>query len=261
MNCSDIAELAPLFLSAELDRQRAAAFDAHLKSCPACMQELERQARLDAELREAVAWEPVDAGSVDRRVRERISAEAGGSARPAPLHRRWVIAVIGAAAALLLVGAGYRGLLGPRVARVYADAAMDHRLEVVQKAPRPWKVDPSDVAALAETQGVPMSVPVALSSGAYHLERAKLCFLDGRMFLHLVYSDGTQEFSVYLRQRAAESLPGRARETDNGRVLHTSNPGNEHVASFQTDLLTVMVVTDQSADTALRFARFAATAL
>jgi hypothetical protein len=225
------------------------------------MQELERQARLDAELREAVAWEPVDAGSVDRRVRERISAEAGGSARMGPLRRRWVIAAIGAAAALLIVAAGYRGLLGPRVARVYADAALDHRLEVVQKAPRPWKVDPSEVAAMAEKQGIPVSAPVALSSGPYRLERAKLCFLDGRIFLHLVYSDGTQEFSVYLRQRGAESLPGRARETDNSRVLRTSNPGGEHVASFQTDRLTVMVVTDQSSDAALHFARFAATAL
>jgi anti-sigma factor RsiW len=260
MNCSDIAELAPLYLSAELGRARAAAFDAHLKSCPACMQELERQSRLDAELREAVAGEPVDVGRVDRRVRERISAENGGTAHLAPLRRRWVIAAIGTAAALLLVAAGYRGLLGPRVARVYADAALDHRLEVVQKAPRPWKVDPAQVAALAETQGISASVPAALSSGAYRLERAKLCFLDGRIFLHLVYSDGTREFSVYLRQRGAESLPGRTQETDNGRVLHISNPGNEHVASFQTDGLTVMVVAEQSS-MALRFARFAATAL
>ncbi len=261
MNCSDIAQLTPLYLALELDRERAGAFDAHLKSCPSCMQELERQARLDAELREAVAWEPVDAGSVERRVRERIAAEAGVGARRSPLPRRWVVAAIGVAAALLLVAAGYRGLLGPRVAPVYADAALDHRLEVVQKAPRPWKVDASEVAALAETQGIPMSVPVALGSGAYRLERAKLCFLDGRIFLHLVYSDGTQEFSVYLRQRGAESLPGRARETDNGRVLHTSNSGNEHVASLQTDHLTVVVVTEQSPDAALRLARFAATAL
>ena len=177
------------------------------------------------------------------------------------LRRRWVMAAIGAAAALLIVAAGYRGLLGPRVAPVYAAAALDHRLEVVQKTPRPWKVDLSEVAALAEKQGIPVSAPVALSSGPYRLERAKLCFLDGRIFLHLVYSDGTQEFSVYLRQRGAESLPGRARETDNGRVLRTSNPGAEHVASFQTDGLTVMVVTDQSSDAALHFARFAATAL
>jgi predicted anti-sigma-YlaC factor YlaD len=261
MNCNDIAEFAPLYLSAELDRPRSAAFDAHLKSCPSCMKELERQARLDAELRQAVAGEPVDVGSVVRRVRERISAETGGAARLALPRRRWMIAAMGAAAALLLVAAGYRGLLGPRVARVYADAALDHRLEVVEKAPRPWKVDPAQVSALAETQGIPASVPVALSSGPYHLERAKLCFLDRRIFLHLVYSDGAREFSVYLRQRGAESLSGWARETDNGRVLHTSNTGGEHVASFQTDSLTVMVVAEQSADTALHFARFAATAL
>jgi len=264
VGCKEIAELAPLYLSAELDRARSAAFDAHLKSCPACMQELERQAHLDARLREGIMAETLDAVNFDRRVRERIAAEAG-KGYWLPLSglrgRRWALAAVGIGAVLLVVAAGYRGLLGPHVARVYADAALDHRREVIEQQPRHWLVDPAQIAALAETRGVAGSAPLALAGNGYHLERGRLCFLDGRIFLHLVYSNGAAEVSVYLRERGAESLPGRVRETENGRNLRASNPGDEHVASFQTDRLTVVVVTDQPADAALQMARFAATRL
>ena len=53
MNCSDISELAPLSVSGELDRGRAADFDEHLKTCSECFRELETQARLDARLTHA----------------------------------------------------------------------------------------------------------------------------------------------------------------------------------------------------------------
>jgi anti-sigma factor RsiW len=261
MDCTQIAELAPLYLSGELDRERAGAVDAHLKSCPACMQDLESQAGLDARIREAMAAERVDSTGVERWIRAHIAAEPRGKVASAPSRRAWMTAAMGIAALLLLIAAGYRGLLSQHVARVYADAAQDHQLEVIQQEPRPWLSDRSAISALTEKQGIAGSVPFALSSGAYRLERAKLCYLDGRVFLHAVYTDGAQEFSVYFRVRGAESLPGRARESDNGRPLHVSALNGEQVASFQTDNLTVMVVSDRSSDVALQVARFAATAL
>jgi anti-sigma factor RsiW len=264
MSCSEVTELAPLYLSADLDRARSAAFEAHLKSCPECMREFERQARLDARLREAIVAEPLDTVNLDRRVRERIGAEAGKGARW-PLYgvsgRPWALAAVAVVAAMLVAAAGYRVLLGSHVPRVYADAALDHKLEVTDHGPRQWLVDPTQIAALAETQGIAGSAPSGLAANGYRLERGKLCFLDGRIFLHLVYANGAAEFSVYLRQRGDEPLPGKVRETENGRTLHASSPGDEHIASFQTDSLTVVVVTNQPADAALGMARFAASAL
>jgi anti-sigma factor RsiW len=264
MNCGDISGLTPLYLSGELDRTRAGAFDAHLKSCPECLEELARQAQVDARLREGVLSEGVDASAVDRRVREQIAAESGAEALPrARKHvpRRRVIAVLGAAAALLLAALGYRLLLGPQLTRVYADAARDHRREIVEQAARQWVVDPVEIGAMAERRGVPGSAVLALAAQGYHLDRARLCLVGRRIFLHLVYSANGQEFSVYVRQRDDETLPGAVWETANGKPIRVSDQGGEHVASVETPRLAVVIVSDRSAEAALQFARFASAAL
>jgi len=266
MDCEQVAQLAPLYLSAELDRERAGAIDAHLRSCPSCMRELEAQAQLDARMREAIEGEPVDETPVQDWIRARIAAEPAGrvasiavlpSRRPAARKRRWMIAAA-VAAVMLLAIAGYRGLLHPHVARVYADAAQDHQREVVNQVPRQWLSDRTAISALAQGQGIAATAPLALSSGPYRLERARLCFLDGLVFLHAVYTDGTREFSVYLRVRGDQSLPGAPHEIDNGRILHCSTLGAEQVASLQTKGLTVVAVSDRSSGDALEVARLAA---
>jgi len=43
----------------------------------------------------------------------------------------------------------------------------------------------------------------------YELNRARLCMLDGRVYLHLVYAGNAGEFSVFLRQRSTEVLSRR----------------------------------------------------
>jgi anti-sigma factor RsiW len=261
MNCSDITEFAPLYIAAELDSQRASEFDAHLKTCPACMAELETQARLDARFREALLAKDVNVSRVNRRIRELIAADSSGSAVPQsqPRRGRWMTAVMGIAAAFLLLAAGY--LLVPgHIARVYADAATDHQLEVVEQRPRPWITDPAAIAALAEKQGISDSVPLELPSG-YRLEHAKVCQLDGRFYLHLVYSDGSREFSLFLRRRDGQQLTGAIRGFANGRFLRASNTGSEHIASFETSRLTAMVATDQPADVALHLAKVVSAAL
>ncbi len=118
MDCSQVAELAPLYLSGELDRERAGAVDAHLRFCASCMSEIESQARLDARMREVIAGEHVDASAVERWIRARISTEPRNKVasisppRPQPRSRRkWIAVAIGIAAVLLLAALGYRGLL------------------------------------------------------------------------------------------------------------------------------------------------------
>jgi anti-sigma factor RsiW len=261
MNCTDISEIAPLYISAELDSQRAAEFDAHLKTCATCMAELETHARLDARFREALLADEVDVSRVNRRIREMIAAEPLGGAvpsvRPEPGH--WMTAAMGIAATFLLLAAGYL-LIPGHVARVYADAATDHRMEVVEHQPRPWKTDPAAIAALAEKVGISDSVPLELASG-YRLERAKICRLDGRFYLHLVYSDGSQEFSLFLRQRDGDQLSGSIRGFANGRFLRASSAGSEHMASFETSRLMAVVATDQPSGAALHLAKVVSAAL
>jgi anti-sigma factor RsiW len=261
VNCGEIARLAPLYITGELEAARAAEFDRHLRSCPSCIEEVERQARLDVRLREVIFTQETDVAEVDRRVRDLIAAEGKGHRLPrlrSKWRRRTTVAMGSAALVLLVVG---YGSVGRYVPRVYADAALDHRLEVVEQQPRPWLSDLDEVTSLARQQGIAPAALRAITSKGYRLVRAKLCYLDRRSFLHLVLSDGAREISVYLRPRDETFLLGPAREIANGKPLCTSDLDQTHVASVETAWLVAVVVTGQSGEAALNFARFTAAVL
>ncbi len=261
MNCSDISELAPLYVAVELDAKRATEFDAHLKTCSSCFRELETQARLEARLREMLLAEDVDVTRVNRRIREMLANESLEAAvkRVAPPRRRWAAAAMGIAAAFLLAAAGY--LLVPgRVSPVYADAAEDHQTEVIEHSPRRWLSDPAQIATLAQKQGINVAVPGELTSG-FRLGRARICRLDGRLYLHTVYTDGMHEFSLFLRTRDDEKLNAAIRGFANGRLLRECASGNEHLASFATAHLNAVVSTEQPAAASLAYAKLASAAI
>jgi len=243
MNCSDISALAPLYLSGELDAARAETLSAHLRNCPDCRRELRQLTAFDELLRTNVLAEPVDSSLVDERVRETIRAERRAS-------RRWPLAVAAIAAVLLAAIVGYR--LMSRTKSVYAAAARDHRMEIVDRHPRKWLTDRASIEGLAQRQGLPGSVISAFAPAGYHLAQGKLCLLDGRVFLHLVYAGESGSFSLFLRR------PDDARTSDG---IQTETFAAEHVAGFQRDQLSALIVSEGSDNSALNLAKSAAVAL
>lgn len=231
MKCTEIAELAPLYLSGELDAGRSAEFAGHLKSCRACALEIHQMMETDASLREAVVAEDVDTNALDQRIRRQIAAER----RP---RFRWIATAAAVAVGTLLAGLGIRALVASPA--LYSDAIADHRVEVINRQPRRWVPDRPGIEALAARAGLATSVIAGLTPANYRLERGKLCRLDGRIFLHLVYTDGTRETSVFVRQRDDKPLPGQSRD--------------DSVAAIQTDRLTAVFVTSAHAADLARFA-------
>jgi anti-sigma factor RsiW len=231
MNCADIEEFAPLYLSGELEEGRRGPFLAHLAQCRACAAEMEQQARWDARLRQASTELP-DAAAVERSVRGRIMQQ-----------RVWRIAAV--AAVVVLAGVlGYRVFRPEPVSRLYADAALDHRLEVMEHQPRRWRSDPAEIEKLAARYKLPDVA--ALAPAGYRLEHAKICGIDGKPALHLVYTNGNREFSVYVRAR-----------TGGDGALRAVQVGTEHLAAFQTDRVEAVVATDGSSGECLEFAQVA----
>jgi anti-sigma factor RsiW len=271
MNCNDIRELAPLYVCGELDAARAAEFDAHLKNCSSCMHEIEQQSQMDARLRRALLAEDLDVTHVNRRVRELMAAEPAMpsvTANAGPVlvpkastasRRVWLRPAMGIAAAFVLAAAGYL-LLPGKFSRVYADAAEDHQGEVIDHSPRRWFVDPAQIAAVEKHFGLSIDIPQELAGG-YHLEHAKICQLDGKLYVHAVYTDGTHEFSLFLRPRDGERLTGTVRGIANRRLLHASMSGEEHLASFKTSRLLAVVATNQDSSTSIADARLASNAI
>jgi anti-sigma factor RsiW len=248
MNCIDITDLSPLYLAGELDGERAQSFAIHIKECADCKSELERQTEIDALLRRGILAEPADTSAVDKRVLGQIQrAQAHSSGRLA------VAAAI--AAVLFLAAAGYRSILSRQMNTTQAAAARDHRTEIVNAQPRKWITKASAIEGLAASQGLPAAAIAGFVPAGYHLAQGRLCFLNGRIFVHLVYANPAGVFSLYVRK------PVGLAAAELGTLARGNDFGDEHVAGFEKSYVTAVVVTEQSAGEAMRLANSLASSI
>ncbi len=235
MNCKDVSELSSLFLSRELDSARTGELRKHLENCRSCAAEIDQLRQIDVRVRDAVFSESVDASQIEDNVRQAIAAPS----------RRWMGAAASIAAAIVIGGIGFRLWSAPN--RTCVEAAGDHKAEVVNGARRTWRADPASIAELADRQGISYAAVARLSGAGFDLERGKLCRLDGRIYLHLVYSNGAEKVSVFLRQR----------DSGSANPIRTAEALSENVAYFDTDRVSALVVAHKSPDAATQLARHA----
>jgi hypothetical protein len=168
----------------------------------------------DRRLREAWFAETVETAELERAIRGRL--------RP----RVWLpLSPMLVAAALVLIGLGLAWHF-TRVPAVLAAAERDHRIEVMEQSPRRWRTSDADVDALLARFG-------ARRAADYRLLRAKICGLDGKRVLHLVYTDGHAEYSLFLLPPHAV-LPVQA-VTQGPEQIESFNGGIAVVAASAED--------------------------
>ncbi len=220
MTCREVRGLAPLFLSGEMRGEARQRVAAHLAECPGCEREFEQQALVDARVARAVSRESPDTARIEQAVRRHIAYE--------PSRRRWM------AAAVIAALAGSYGLWRLVTPPEWcADAARDHRVEVVQRQPRRWRSDTAEIGTVAAQNGLTLEQAASLAANGYRLERAKICGIDGQRMLHLVFTDGTRSYSVYVRPHPSA-----------GAGVRVVRRGAEQVAGFETGRFQAIVVTD-----------------
>jgi anti-sigma factor RsiW len=241
MNCDDVSSLAPLFLSRELDPGRREAIAEHLRTCAHCNREIAEQTALDQLIHDSVFAEQADVSRVEQNVRR---AMRSGS-------RPRVLAAVAVAAVVLLAFAGYWVLLSSRAGAIFSAAARDHRREIVQAQPRKWQTDQAAIERLAAGQGLSPAAIASIAPAGYRLDQGRLCFLNGRLFVHLLYSNSSGNFSLFLREQ----------ETPHFRAAGPGAYASEHVAGFQKAALTALVVTEESNEAAMHLANSIASAL
>jgi len=236
--CDGILMQAPLYLSGEMAASDRDAFAAHLARCPVCAAKLAEDRAIDAALRSALSDFAPDTGRLELTVRQKIALDRR--------RRRWAgVAVLAATAALLTVAViGWRSWT--RSPQWYADAALDHRKEVVEVQPRRWRSSPSELARLAEQYGLQFSQATGMAAAGYRLERAKICAIAGQRMLHLVFGNGTQKYSIFVAPHSARRERSRP-----------FRQGDERVAEFNTDHFRGLVVSDSSAEECAELARVA----
>ncbi len=163
---------------------------------------MDRDEDLDRHLRDAIIAEPVDTAELDTRIRLEMARE---SDRTKIRRGKWIAAISVAAMLAIAIG-GYR-VGANRSAAICNEAILDHRIEVAERSPRKWLNDPAAVGSLASARGLPAAPVNAIAPDGFQFEHGKLCRLGGQVFLHLVYTDGSKEVSVYLRKREAGKSP------------------------------------------------------
>jgi anti-sigma factor RsiW len=228
MNCHDIRDLEPLYLSGELDVSSRQSVNAHLKSCVTCNREINEQIRLDSRLAAVLAGAKIDSRRVEQHVRMAIASERR-------VHRWWAGAAIATVVAgIVSVSFFVRWKAAPAPA-LFAEAARDHRVEVIEKQPRHWRVAPSDIENVTVRHGLTYAQASSLAAAGYKLERAKNCGIEGQRTLHLVFGNGAREYSLYVRSDTARHAPIR--------VVHQKD---EEVGAVETGHFRAIVVTSGS---------------
>lgn len=247
MNCDELLHLAPLYLSGELASPQRQSCDLHVQSCRECEEILKQQRICDARLVAILGNEVPDHSQIDRvsrYVREHIAATSRSR------KQRWLVA--GAIAASLIAGivCAYAWMTSFAVPSSYTAAAQDHWAEVVEHEPRHWRSTPAEMQFLIAASGLSSDQVSALAPAGYWLEHAKVCGIAGRRTLHLVFSNGTQQYSLYIR-------PHRGVKERVRLIRHNA----EEVAGFETGRFSALVVTTSTSTQCEELARLAAARL
>jgi len=226
-DCAGVWRRVPLYLSGEMEAEEREAFEAHLAKCPACAVKIAEDRNLDAALRSALGDLP-DASRLEQVLRRRISGDRKRR------HQAWAGAI---AASLMLLAVGILAWARwTRPPQWYADAALDHRTEVIEGQPRHWRSSDVEIAEVSAKAGLQLAQVTALGAAGYRLERAKICGIGGRRMLHLVFSNGTRTYSLFVSSQLGPA-----------ETVRVVQRGAEQVAGFETGRFRGLVVSEGSA--------------
>ena len=243
MNCSEVQYYGPLYHSGELEQPFLQDFQEHMECCTICEETIRREQATDNALR-LLSDEPVDT----TRIREEILVNIQKDLTPKNQSRITWWQGLGGMAALLAVTLVAFLALRPSASlplTIYRDAADDHRAEVVEHMKLRWAQDDASILNLLKTVGATEELTQQITPAGFHLERARVCKLLSHRYVHLVYTDGTREVSYFLRSREGEELTGKPVVTVNGKAVYLDSVRDLSVAGFQTQDVTVLLVSDE----------------
>ncbi|MBV8205158.1 MAG: zf-HC2 domain-containing protein [Acidobacteria bacterium] len=233
-DCEGVRSLLPQYLAGDLEEEERSRVGNHVASCAGCAACEDAERELNRVLRQAFSPDQPALG-LQQRIREKISA--------AGAPRRWPMPVAVAASLVLALGLVVGGSSGYNVYaahRFCQDAADDHEEEVVQGAPRRWALGGADLQRLQSRFGGGMPLPERI--GEYQFQRARICELAGKDFIHAVYAASNREFSVFLGPR----LPQNESEIPRLKMVRTERVGATAVAEYHAGPVVLLVAGNHS---------------
>lgn len=240
MTCNEIDQNSTFYFSHELDAQQSADFLAHLESCTSCAAKVRQQQELDHLLRSTVLSQEMDTRALEFRIRRELTT---APQRRIVFPRR--LALI-AAGLLLFATLGLLSRDWLRTTReasaICADAIVDHRVEVTENAPRKWTADLEKIATVSQKIFGAQINPEQFAPSGYHFQRARICSLVDKRYVHIVFSNGNQEISMFVRTRDTGAV--QALSWWNRGRLYQDVLGNTNVARIDGHKFSFVLVGD-----------------
>jgi hypothetical protein len=208
MNCPYYEQVTEAYLSGEIEGLQ---WRTHLQNCLDCTAKLSAESDFDLIIKQAVTEERLQTRQLESHVRAAIRKSSPWRL-PIFVMVRYAIAASVFLGTLTIATIGYaRGRID--LSAICVDAVDDHREEIIDKAPRRWRSDPKQLATLSQKITGDPSIPERVVPPGYHLIGARICDLHGKRYMHLDFSDGSNEISLFLRhQEEPNSLSSRVLE-------------------------------------------------
>lgn len=242
-----------LYCSGELDGRAMADFERHMQECPQCAREYKLVGTYDDLLKDAFEQQPLSAEEIRKNILAQISQGVPASRFSFRTIPRWAVAAAAAALVIIFVAGVWLKRSTPAYP-LYSAAIEDHLDEVVLGQPRKWRESQDEIETLAQKRISDGTLVKRLCPPSFRLMRARLCDLDGQVFVHFVYSNGDRSVSFFARANDDQQL----RE---GVAARQPPPVEEHsqgelrADGFRTDKFTLVIVSDLPASENLRLAR------
>jgi anti-sigma factor RsiW len=246
MNCSYFEQVTDAYLSGEIEGPE---WRIHLNNCADCATKLRSESDFDLVLKQAVHADRLQTRQIEAHVRAAIRHSPRLWTLPTVLTLRNAIAATVVFATLVIASLGYAKGRIDRSA-ICVDAADDHQEEIVGKAPRKWRSDVNEVAALSQRMAGDPSIPQRIAPAGYKLIGARVCLLHGKRYMHLDYSDGSNEISLFVRhQDDSKTLADRVVNWFESNAVSAERVESLTVGAIQKkDLALVLVSTSPIPD-------------
>jgi anti-sigma factor RsiW len=239
MNCSYFEQVTDAYLSGEIEGPE---WRIHLNNCPDCATKLRSESDFDLVLKQAVHADRLQTRQLEAHVRAAIRHSPHFWSAPTLITLRNGIAAAVVFATLVIASLGYAKGRIDRSA-VCVDAADDHQEEIVGKAPRKWRSDLNEIAALSKKIAGDPSIPQRIAPAGYQLIGARVCLLHGKRYMHLDYSDGSNEISLFVRhQDDSKTLAGRVMNWFESNAVTAERVDSLTVGSIQKRDLSLVLV-------------------
>ncbi len=268
--CQDCERYLEAFLDQELDVKESLDMQAHLRSCPACMELAEAERACQRFIREQAYETPLPDAMKSQMIRRAMDGITGRSAVVEPRTTWWewlctwirpkdfALGMVSAAAILLvLFGPFSLWPQGDNTAdRFLAEASMAYRAN--QRHPMPLEVSASDDKEVADwfSRRLTYSFKVpCITDTATKLLGGRLCRLLDRQSATFVYKRNGKDVMLFAFRGDGVSLPARNRVRVQDQDLYFHNVSGRPVAAWQRGGIVYSMVGDLNRDDILKIAQ------